>query len=858
MKRLPKHLTGPFVNGYYDYKKATIYLKNEAGEWTSTLAYPSFFIDSKNENRFPSDDYGKYIIDRRTEGRFIRMTRDPQMDRDVLRDMIYECKDAGVVLYEADANPVRRWFSDTGAFVAQKFSNLYFDLETDPLVIGFDDKAKRSHRVISFAAYDDAGNSWFYAARESSEKEEEKLLRQFIRVIQDYDVLLAWNGDAYDFFVLRARMKRHGIRLDWRAWNWLDHMLVVKKVLMSISDSDFKRSFALDSIGENVLGIRKIKLSVPPGQMKLLLGERQAELEEYNRRDVEIMLQLEQRKEYLALHYMVCSMCRTFPNHGSIYPNELADGILMRLAIQEGKHFPTRDVWAERSDDKKKYEGAFVMDPVIGFHTNVQVPDFASLYPSIILSWNMSNETILDPDNLPDDFSSETAHATATNVYFRNDVEGIIPRALKRLITKRNEYKARAKNYPVGSEEYKNMTNLSTAVKVVTNSFYGLLGNEGSRFYNKDIARSITLTGQLLIRQVAQYFEHKGLETIYGDTDSIFVKCSEEEMTNEIEYINSQFIPHMLRAVGCKDKDITVKLEYDKGFATLLLITKKRYVGRLSLAKGRRVSSDIEPEVKGLETQRSDQLRYGQELLRTFMKLLIEEGTNPSIIDQMLRDEADQFFTRELSVHELEIAESVKGHPDTYTIPTVAAKVARQMIEEGMEFFPGIKIPYIVLEHKPTIRAIHSSKFDGTCDRVYYWENRILPPIKRLLDVRFPDYPFNNFTSPGQMIIDFDRPTIERRKVRVPSMPKRTIRKPTGKRRRIPRANITIPATERTALIIQLARLLEQYPGEMPLTLHVDTGDALVTIRTEEKISSDGLKEISRLFPALIISPRPI
>jgi DNA polymerase elongation subunit (family B) len=684
-----------------------------------------------------------------------------------------------------------------------------------------------------------------------------------VKLIQDYDVLLAWNGDGYDFFVLRARLKRHGIKIDWRNWCWLDHMRVVKKVLMSIADSDFKRSFALDAIGENVLGINKIKLSVPPGQMKLLLGERVAELEAYNRRDVEIMLQIEQRKEYLALHYMVCSMCRTFPNRGSIYPNELADGILMRLAIQEGRHFPTRDKWGTRDDDKKKYEGAFVMDPDIGFHQSIQVPDFASLYPSIILSWNMSNETVLKDSVSYPNFNGEYAQATATGVCFRTDIEGIIPRALKKLIAKRGEYKQRAKQYEVGSEEYKNMTNLSTAVKVITNSFYGLIGNEGSRFYDQDIARSVTLTGQLLIRQVMKYFEHKGYPTVYGDTDSVFVKCSVEEMKAEIDDINEEFIPGLLYNVGCINN--YVKLDFDKGFSTLLLITKKRYVGKLALAKGRIVSTDVDPEVKGLETQRSDQVRYGQNLLKLFMNMLIEVDCDPSIVDRMLRDEADKFFTKDLTIDEIEISESVKSYPEQYTVATPPVKVAQQMIDAGMEFFPGMKVPYIVLEHKPNITAIHSSLFDGTCDRKYYWEKRILPPILRLLEVRFPDYPFNSFTNPGQIIFNFSESNSPQRKrrVRQPTMVKRQIRRPSEKpqtrRVRTPNAMITVPNTERDSIIKAIADLVRLHQGAMPLNIIVITDDgAEVIIKTKEMVSREGLEEIAQRFPSLIITPKPI
>jgi DNA polymerase I len=779
-KRLPKHLKGPFVNAIYDRRKATIYLKREDGQYVTTTAYPSFFMRTKDVDSFPMDEFKKDILDTMEEGRYTRLLYDPQIHYKRKRAMIDICEEEGVKLFEADVSPIRRWFSDTGSTVTQKFRCLFFDLETHPLKLGFDDDAKKQHRIISFAAYDEEGNSWFVAANESSRSEEAKVIKEFLKIAKDYDVLLAWNGNDYDFFVLKARCKNLKIKVDWRDWSLLDHMLAVKKALMSISDVGFKRSFALDAIGTNVLGIKKIKLTVPPGKMHLLLGERVAELERYNRRDVEIMLKIEEKREFLKLHFALCSICRTFPNQSSIFPNELADGILLRLGIQENRHFPTRRGWEEDKPEYVKYEGAFVMDPRVGFHTGVQVPDFASLYPSIILSWNMSRETMLrDGRHYPPEVEADNAHATATGVRFRTDFEGMLPRAVRRLMMKRKEYANRAKQCKVGSDEWKSMNNLSTAVKVVTNSFYGLLGAESSRYHEREIARSITLTGQLLIHEMMQYFERKGYKSIYGDTDSVFVKCTPEEMTAELDDINNKFLPWKLNNWGCRE--CAVKLDFDKGFETLIMVTKKRYAGRLALHKGRKAPRDMDPEVKGIEVQRSDQGLLAQKLLKKFINMMVKTSCDPIMIDEEIRREGQEFFTRPLKKEEIQITKSVQKHPSEYHPKTTVVRVAEKMIEEGAEFFIGMKVPYIVVAHKPNVEGIHADKYDGNCDRVYYWTRTILPPILRLLEVRFPGYNFNNFKVPNQGILDFfgDNDNVQKkRRIRIPKQIKRRIRKP--------------------------------------------------------------------------------
>lgn len=1251
-KRLPQHLKGPFVCSSYDINNATLYLKQPDGQYVSTITYPAFFIKTKEKSRFPFDEFGKYVLEQYNEGEFTRFTYDPTLRYEDRRVMVEICESEHVELYEADASATRRFFSDTGALVAQKFRSLMFDLETDPLIVGFTEEAIKTHRIISFAAYDcdDPSKSWYYAVQESTNEEEAKLLHYFQQIIKPYDTLLAWNGDGYDFVVLKERAKRAKIRINWRDWNLLDYMRVVKKLLMSVTDTTMKRSFALDAIGENVLGIRKIQLKVKYKHIATLLQgeENRRHLEEYNRHDVVIMTTLDQKREFLSLHYALCSFCRTFPGHPSIFPNELADGILLRLAVQEGKHFPTRKGW-DVDDHKKKYEGAWVADPVEGFHLNVQVPDFASLYPSIIISWNMSNETMIQ-ENQPYPFGIESylATATATGVKFRTDIEGIIPKALKQLIIKRKEYKVRADASPVGSEEWKSMNNLSTAVKVVTNSFYGLLGNDGSRYYARDIARSVTLSAQLLIRNMMEYFNRKGYQAVYGDsitgtrttfikqdnhisvvtfeelwtlaapfgihvyhgdkeciypkdiltlsrdkfgnsiwspivriirhkttkdiyhlshtdgqtevtadhsisvnnnfvtpekliemncgpdtipaipeqevyhldiyeylrdktyqtkykgryityrfvpcgsdllklegwptpgfvrryyeqgsnewysllrlmaayitegsacipqlttsrwmfsisqdnqnwlniirrdfetvfpcvticypkqsvgasyirsgtsipclfmsllcgykssgkrlpafaynfndhdakffinelmfgdgyhtisnqwryttnsmkltagisylmsqhqilhsmnyrpdknawnintrtkkrnhwlhklnvvkrqaqdeyvydlevqdshtfvdgigrvvlhnTDSAFIKCSIEEMKSELEYINKTHIPNLLQGFGCAT--CSVKLEFDKSFATLLLVTKKRYVGRLALSKGRPAPPDMEPEIKGIEVQRSDETRYGQRLLKEFIMMLIEKDCDPIQVERKLRIEGEKFYATTLTREELEITKSVSRKPEDYPSKPTAVKVAEQLIAEGEEFFIGMKIPYIVIEHDPYVKGIHADKYEGKYDKVYYWEHKILPPIQRLLDARFPKYPFKSFKNPNQMALDFfaePEPclTVRQPKVRIPKIMAQTIKLPEEKKIRMPVAKITVEGTN-PDVIKGIARVAKVYPGKFKLKLDLKLGSGVTTIDTNDSISMEGLKQIQKLFPAVQIAPAPL
>jgi DNA polymerase elongation subunit (family B) len=673
-------------------------------------------------------------------------------------------------------------------------------------------------------------------------------------VAKGYDILLAWNGDDYDFFLLMSRVRHLNIKVDWRQWNLLDYMLVVKRTLSSIPDPAFKRSFALDSVGENILGIRKIKLSVPAGKMYRLLktSTTRAELEVYNRRDVEIMLGVDKKREFLTLHSALCSICRTFPNRSSVFPNELADGILLRLAVQEGVHFPTR---IQTSVEENKYEGAFVLEPVTGFHMDVQVPDFASLYPSIILSWNMSNETkIQDDEELTRDVLSNSALASATGVRFRTDVEGIIPKALKQLISKRNEYKERAKKLPVDSDEYRNVGHLSTAVKVATNSFYGLIGSEVSRYYDRDIARSVTLTGQYLVRETIKFFEGKGHEVVGADTDSTFVKCSMSLMNEYLEEINDQFIPRILSRVGCKDN--YVRMDFDKGYKSLLITTKKRYAGKLALWKGRPAPDDMAPEVKGLEVQRSDETRYTQQLLKEFIDILLSPDVDPLDIDNRLIAEAKKFYTIAPPRELIEITKTVTKPPSEYRPMTTAARIAQQMIDNGREFFVGMKIPFIVVDHTPIIKAIHADEYVDKFDREYYWSKRILPPILRLVHARFPKYSFRDFENPMQEQFNFDDKPAKVKKMRSVKKVRKVVA-PVKRIKKPPVFTIHIPDGATKPTISGIALLAKSMKGNCKIHVSVNMCDADAIIHTDTMVSRDCLKEISKMFN-VAITPKPV
>lgn len=859
-RRLPKELRGPFVVGRYDRSKARLYLKRPSGEIQSVDdVYPALFVAKPQMKHFPMDAFPEVFLDTTKEGRYYRVNMKPRTTRTKVDEIINLCRRYNVYPMEADVDPIRRWFSDTGSTISPNTKALFFDLETNPEVQGFDDDAKKTHQLLSCSLTDyQTGKKWFLVNKTLDDEGEAKLLNEFIRIAEDFDTLLAWNGDNYDFFVLRHRAKHLKIKINWKQWNLLDYMLTVKKCLMSISDPTFKRSFALDNLGQNVLGIKKLKVKVGMGELKrLVLEDRVNELQLYNDRDVEIMVELEKAREFMTLHLAVCSICRKFPDPNSLFPNALMDGLMLRLAVKENRHFKSRLKELEE-EDLGKFPGAYVMDARVGFHEQVQVIDFSSLYPSIIISWNMSPDTKLwDGRTYPDVRREEIATATATGVRFRTDFEGMLPKAERTLIERRKLYAGKQKNAIVGSDEWKRYGHESTALKVVANSMYGLLGSQYSRYYDRDIASSVTLSGQLLIKACIEFAENRGLDVIGSDTDSCFVKADEETTKQLIIDINDELIPSILYDSGCKTH--RVKMDFDKGYHYLLVQAKKKYAGKLSLHKGRPAPDTMEPDVKGLEFQRSDQIRFAQKMQMHFLHFLLKPDANADEIEKELRKWADRFMHDDIPLEDIEITQGVKKHPSQYDTPTPVVRVAQQLIDAGVEFFPGMKVGYVVKSSKDKVEGMPSSQYTGTFDRLYYWTNRVLPPVLRLIEARFPGHVFYDLVTmkknPNQQTFDFTEAPVKQRDVK---MPKRK----TKKVKKVKLEKVILEFKEQRSvdkLIVGVSKLVKgSEKGNKRLFIRCVMEGVEVDISTLHCVTNQCLREIKELFPSVEIEHKPI
>ncbi len=428
---------------------------------------------------------------------------------------------AGIEAFEGDVDPVRLWLTESGAEVARP-RRAFLDLETDSDK-SFAEARRGKSRILSWAVTDESGLRRCNVLEEDTDAAEHALVASLWKLLGAYDQVAAWNLDGFDAPVLWGRTRHHRIKMDHRRWLWCDHRAVFQRMNVAKS-GDEKQSMKLEDIAQAVLGRGKISdPGIVPGkvlgaqtrEMWDAGGEWRAKMVRYNVVDAELLRDIERETGYLAVFATLCEACRVFGNTDGLNPTAQLDGFLLRLGHERGQRFPTR---AHR-DEQEKYKGAYVMHPKRkGILRNVHVADFSSMYPSIILTWNMSPESLAAiPVNGP--IPAGYARAPTTGAGFNLGVVGLLVEALRELLRLRKFWSDKKAQCAPGTPEWHDADRRSTAYKVAANSFYGVVGSIFSRFFNKLIASSVTGTGEWLLKQIISASDARDFwEALYGDS----------------------------------------------------------------------------------------------------------------------------------------------------------------------------------------------------------------------------------------------------------------------------------------------------------------------------------------------------
>jgi DNA polymerase I/DNA polymerase-2 len=397
--------------------------------------------------------------------------------------------------------------------------------------------------------------------------------------------------------------------------------------------------------------------------------------------------------------------------------SQLVEWVLMRYAYHMNEMVPNRPKYKEimARRNAPPYAGGYIHPPKEGIHENIAVFDFRSLYPSIIVSHNISPEK-LDCVCCPGkNVVPESQH------YYCMRHRGFVPSILNEIVKKRIETQEKMKRLEHGSPEYKRLYNQQFAFKILSNAFYGYFGYPGSRWYSRVCAESITSWGRYYVKDVIRRAEGLGFEVVYGDTDSLFMKVKPKQK-KEIGMFVGKVNNSLPGIMELEFKDL-----YKRGIfmeAKTGAVAKKKYA--LLDQKDRLV-------MRGLETRRRDWADIAKDMQeRVLMAVLRDASTQKAV--QIVRETVQKLKSGKVGKDELTIYTQLTKRISSYEQigPHVAA--AKKMASRGQPVGEGSVISYIIVKGTGSISDRAEPAGDAKdYDPEYYIHHQVIPPALRIL-----------------------------------------------------------------------------------------------------------------------------
>jgi len=498
------------------------------------------------------------------------------------------------------------------------------------------------------------------------------------------DIVTGWNTRLFDFPYLINRVKNiigGDVYKKFSPWGIVDQrniMMargeVIAYEMAGIQQLDYydlftkfgytygmQESYKLDHIAHVVLGERKLSYD-EHGSLHGLYKHDFQKFIDYNIKDVQIVDRLEEKMGLITLAMTMAY--RGGVNYSETFGTvQIWDSILYRLLFKQQIACPPKF-----SKEKVPYPGAYVKDPQTGMHDWVVSFDLNSLYPMIIVQYNMSPETVLpgkehlgpDPvDMLLGDDEVNIPEGTtmaASGVKFSKDQVGIIPAIIKQYYDERRVIKkamldAQQEYQTTPTKRLENkmtiLENQQMSIKILMNSLYGALGNKHFRYFNNQVAEAITTSGQLSIRWAENAINKEmntALETndkdyvIAIDTDSLYVNMNEMvkkfNPKDPVKFLDKICREHFEGVLEKSYAVLAEKLDVMENRMEMsrevianrgVWIAKKRYILNVHNNEGVQYA---EPKMKmmGVDAVRSSTPQVCRDKFKKIFKVIIDEG----------------------------------------------------------------------------------------------------------------------------------------------------------------------------------------------------------------------------------------
>jgi DNA polymerase I len=550
------------------------------------------------------------------------------------------------------------------------------------------------------------------------DKNDVSLIQQFIGYIRQFDpdIITSYGGNTVDWTYLRNRSHQLGMKLDFdRAssephtsvyghvsttgiinidladfmdvfpevkvktlWNFADHLGVMRQAQPFVEDVEFADYWDDSQKREELKRFGLISARKVYGAAELLL---------------DFAMQLSSLTSLPLDHVMTAAV------------GFRVEWFLIKRAQRIGELIPKRIEQPYRT-----YAGGLVLSPKPGLHENIAVLDFKSMYPNIMLTYNLSPDTYLalgEPEPASGVYTApEVGHR------FRKAPPGFYKEALRYLISVRNAIRQRMKGLDSKTIEYRVLDARQKAVKVITNASYGYAGWIGAKWYIKPVAEAASAWGRHTIQTAISMAKKAGIAVIYGDTDSLFISY-EKEKTQRLQ----SDILHELKL------ETEVGEMYKRIFFTE---AKKRYAG---------LRLDGSLDIVGLEVIRGDWAEVAKKVQEHVLEIILKEESPKKAIEYVHATIHD-LIHRKVPFRDLIIWKTLTKPPEDYAVHAPHVEAAKVLKEKGWRLTGGDKVGYVVLQGKgrlfSRVKPYVFAEYDEI-DTAYYVTHQVLPAAARIL-----------------------------------------------------------------------------------------------------------------------------
>jgi len=555
-----------------------------------------------------------------------------------------------------------------------------------------------------FTCPEGANISWF--------SDEAELLEAVFKFGNEYPFIITFNGDDFDLPYLMNRAIRLGIPIKEipithnpkeKIAYWKDaiHIDLYKffsiKSMQNYAFQQKYKNITLDEVARALIKEGKIK-----GEHEWVNDMTYEELLTYCLGDASLTIKLTTYSDNVVMNLILVLARLSYLPIEAVSRKPISQWIRSFIYYEHKKRntiIPrTEDIQMMKGKAEttalikgKKYKGAIVVNPVAGYHFNVKVGDFASLYPSIMKNWNLGYATV----NCPHDGCKSNTFAGMKHwICLKNRaIESQLIGTLKDLRVKWYKKMAKDKNNPL--KPWYSVAEQS--IKVICNASYGVFGDEKFVLYCPPMPEYVTGIGRWIITQTIQHGQELGLNVIYGDTDSIFIKNPQAEVLDQLlTWAKAQF---------------DIDFELDKEYRYVCLSArKKNYLG---------VLKDGTVDVKGLTGKKKHTPQIIKNPFEETKKLLAQVYNENDVqvakkaILKLIKTNYTKLKTRDFgNMEDLAFHVTASKDVDDYDSEPQHIKAAKQLKVAGFDIGEGSDISFVKTKDKVKVKPTALAKPD--------------------------------------------------------------------------------------------------------------------------------------------------